>query len=514
VKSVGASNQDTLAKLELPRRWELLEQRAQARNVDPFNVVERVDVAAEHIDSLLYRVRSGGGGIIEVIFGLSGSGKTTFLRSLPRFFTNISVKSFPNDTPLSQLPEFIRNGYEANSKKQRIILIERRDNPKKVDLDQVEDVFSDLLDLFREREGEVVVLWPITQPDSARFVSETAWQVGRDSLVDLNSHGQFSFSGLPKDRFATITDNTSRNLNGDGLSAFGISEEVVLDILPDCQTISDFFGAVDARAESVREKTWSVLKERAIVHCWIVLPGDEVQAINSTASALTQGIRSRIDIDAIGEFIDRPGNETLYVKNWRKKRSGLAHLLRAVDVRFFSFPPNVALAAVRRYGSPQLKALLNQASVNLESAKDAMKASRLYKTILNEIGVETSAYAGGRNVAQETVEEYIRIQRTASTDDKPLNKAVGSLLAECLKDDAPDAQVINEKRSIPGCALKPDIQVKISDNEYICLETTWRSSGQAIKGVPATQNTLTEAHMKKYVLEKSYDYVDALGLIQ
>jgi hypothetical protein len=64
-----------LPKLELPRRWELLQQRADEADADPSEVVERVDDAAERVDSLLRRVRTGGGGLIEVVFGLSGSGK-------------------------------------------------------------------------------------------------------------------------------------------------------------------------------------------------------------------------------------------------------------------------------------------------------------------------------------------------------------------------------------------------------------------------------------------------------
>lgn len=119
-----------LLKLELPRRWELLEARADEADIDPAEMVERVDEAADHIDRLLRRVRTGGGGLIEVIFGLSGSGKTTFLKTLPKFFDGVRLSSYPSDKPVADLPEFIRQGYVASDKTQRVILIERRDNPK------------------------------------------------------------------------------------------------------------------------------------------------------------------------------------------------------------------------------------------------------------------------------------------------------------------------------------------------------------------------------------------------
>lgn len=502
-----------LPKLELPRRWELLQQKATAAEIDPFEVVERVDSAAEQVDALLRRVRTGGGGLIEVVFGLSGSGKTTFLKTLPKFFDNIVVNSFPSDLSIVHLPDYIRNSYNMTDSRQRVILIEKRDNPKRSDLDQIEDTFSDLLEVFREKEGAAVVLWPITKPESADFVAQTAWSVGRDSMVDSKSKGILQFHGITKDRYYELTDNTSRTLTGDGLEAFGISRDQAISMSGRCQTISDFFAEVDDAAEHVRDSTWSVLRARIRTHLWVVLPGDDVKVMNATASALTQGTRSRIDVDMIGEFIDRPDNNSIYVRDWRDRRSSLAHLLRSIDVRLFSLPPNVSLAAIRSFGNADTRGKLKQPSTNLESSKSAMKACRLYKAILIEAGIQTTPYAGSREIAPETIEEFLRIQRKASRDDKPLNKAVGALISACLKDDAPHLKLVAERRMLPGSELQPDIQIELGANEFICIEPTWRTSGRGIEGeLKSSQNTLAEAHMKKYLLDKATQYVKDLNL--
>jgi hypothetical protein len=305
-----------------------------------------------------------------------GQGKPPFWQHFPSF-TDIKVVSFPSKSDIADLPDFIREGYLPDSKARRIILIERRDNPKRSELDKVEEMFAELLEVFREPAGAAVVLWPITKAESAEFVAQTAWQVGRDSMVDLKTHGQFHFTGVPRERYFALADNTSRTLTGDGLDAFGVTPEKAHELLPSCQTISDFFGKVDEVAHHVRDHTWSVLKARVRAHLWVVLPGDDVKILNATASALTQGTRSRIDVDLIGEFIDRPDNNSIYVKDWKKRRGSLAHLLRAIDVRLFSFPPNVSLAAVRSFGTPLIRAKLNQPSTNLESSKGAMRATRL-----------------------------------------------------------------------------------------------------------------------------------------
>jgi len=502
-----------LRRLELPRRWEFLAERAAQAEVDPSEVVERVDDAARRVDDLLRRVRDGGGGVIEVIYGLSGSGKTTFLQTLPRFFEGVRVTTFPKERPLAELPEFVRKGDIPGDEDSRIVLIDRRDNPTAAELSEVEEVFADLLNVFRERGGAAVVLWPITKPESAAKVATTAWTVGRDSMADAKSNGQFHFKGIDPARYFDLADNTSRTLTGDGLEAFGITRTAALDLLPDCDTISDFYTKITELADAQRDDTWSVLRQRSIAHVWVALPGDDVKLLNATADALTQGTRSKIDIDKIAELIDRPDQATIYVADWKARRGKLAHLLRAIDVRLFGLPPNVSLAAVRSFGDDTLKARLKQPATNLEQSKGAMKSSRLYKAILIEAGVETTPYAGARQISRETIDEFLRIQAVASKDDKPLNKALGQLISVCLAEDAPDLKVTSEKRSLPGSSLQPDIQIELRDGEYICLEPTWRTSGTGVDGeVKPAQNTLSEAHLKKYVLEKATQYVKDMGL--
>lgn len=142
-----------------------------------------------------------------------------------------------------------------------------------------------------------------------------------------------------------------------------------------------------------------------------------------------------------------------------------------------------------------------------------MKASRLYKAILREAEIETSPFAGSRKIGAETIDDFMRIQTIASKDDKPLNKALAALIENCLADDAPHLKVVSEKKSVPGSNLRPDIQIELRAGEYICIEPTWRTSGKGLQGeISEAQNTLSEAHVKKYMLEKATQYVKGFGL--
>lgn len=510
---MSSEQSSPLPRSELPRRWEFLEQRAVAAQVDPAEIVERVDDAANRVDELLRRVRDGGGGVIEVFYGLSGSGKTTFLQTLNRFFDNIRVSTFSKDRPLQELPVFILSDVIPGETRNRVVLIDRRDNPTAADLEQVEETFGNLLNTFREPGGAAVILWPITKTDSANTVAEAAWVVGRDSMADESSRGQYHFQGVPKAKYWDLADNTSRSLTGDGLEAYGLTKEIITTVLPSCDTISDFFGRVTQHANAEQDRTWSVLKARSTPHLWVALPGDDLKLLNATADALTQGIQSKVDIDKIGELIGQADESIIYVSEWKERRGKLAHLLRAIDTRLFGIPPNVSVAAIRAFGDAALKSKLKQTAINQEAAKTAMKASRLYKAILREAEIETAPFAGSRRIGQETIDDFLRVQTIASKDDKPLNKALAALIEVCLADDAPQLSVIAEKKSLPGSGLQPDILIELRPGEYICIEPTWRTSGKGLKDeVREAQNTPSEAHVKKYMLEKATQYVKGFGL--
>jgi len=94
-----------------------------------------------------------------------------------------------------------------------------------------------------------------------------------------------------------------------------------------------------------------------------------------------------------------------------------------------------------------------------------------------------------------------------------LNKALGDLIAATLAEDGIPCDVDSERRKLPGSNLKPDIQIKLGDETYVCIEPTWRSTDTGIKGeLDGGQNTLAIAHIKKYVLDKVTDYVKDLDL--
>ncbi|MGR3542301.1 MAG: hypothetical protein ACU0BS_12870 [Hasllibacter sp.] len=507
------NSDNPLPNLDLPTRWEILQSRANAKKLEASEFVERIDGSARDIDALLYRIKSNGIGAFEVIFGLSGSGKTTFVNSLPKFFDGIHVHEYPKDASVEEIIPFIEGKYVPGQSSIPVILISKRDNPKADDLLAVEGLMADLVDFFRTREGQCLVLWTVTKDTAAKQIASAAWSAGRNSVTSPKDKGLHKFVGLEKSKYRDVADSTARSLSGDGLDGFGLTKEVTDQALMDCDTIAEYYETLNEKADEIRGTTWSVLKEKIRPRLWIAVPADEPAAIEASVKSLTQGQRGRVDIDALQEWVDDPSNTANYAVEWRKIRHKMAHLFRALDVRLFEIYPNAAVSAVRAYGADEARSKLRQGALAKKSCIKTIKNTRIYREAVAELGGAQVAFGGRGNVKSATHDEYRRIQTLAEKGDSMLNRALGDAFKEAFDEDVDGIEIVVDSKSIAGLSLRPDIAISLDGTEYICIEPTWRSTGVGIEGELARkQNTLTPGYLQIYVMNKVLEYVKALGM--
>lgn len=500
----------TAPTLFLPKRYERLRDIAEEKDADLTRIVRKVPDATSRIERLLKAVRDGGLGRFELFLGKSGSGKTTFLSTLPRFYQPARVIPISDKIPLNEVDSFISREYEPTAENQIFIFLER-DNPEFAE-NEMRAFFERLRRLFREAAGRSLVIWPITDDVAARRIAQLAWLVGRDSIVDLSSKGLFEFQGLPKDEYYGVADVTARSLNaGQSLEAFGLSPDVALPLVRESDTISEFFGRLELRSQDINAEFDQVLKERTIPSVWVLLLGDDTKELNLTVATLTQGTEKRLDIDRFVAVLDDPDSDAAYLKEWKKRRNDIAYLLRRLDVRLFEVPPNVALAAARAFGESAVKDRLKQSKGGKSDALRALQTSRFFQTLAAQPSTNVSKL---RTAAASAADEYRRIQSLASSNDKALNKALALAIQHGLDDVGLAASVAAEKRKIePGSNLQPDIRIEFPDGRIVCLEPTWRTTGTPIAGeTKQQQNTMTVGHIQQYLLAKLLEYVNDLNL--
>jgi hypothetical protein len=503
----------TIPHLTLPRRYEKLEKAAREKNVDVTTIVVPVEREAQRVDTLLRYVRDGGTGQFEVFFGPTGSGKTTFLRTLPKFFANIAVTIIDRTTDLLAIPDRIAKQGSVPDPARQVYIVDERDNDR-INQDDVEDFFERLRILFRRRAGEVLVIWPVTKQQLAEQLSKVAHAIGGDSLVPMDTKGLHTFQGVTKDKYYDVADITVQNLSGERLSAFGVSEDMAREAAREADTIGTYFSLLENKTSLLRAKTWSVLREKPRPRVWILVAGDQEQYLGSTVAQLVQGVRGEVDLDRILAYLDDARNTANYLREWRNRRQEAAFLLRTLDVRIIPLPPSVSLAAMRGFGSDAVRTKLNTRKITPDACHKIISRSRVYKMIVEALTGFPVSPAQNKRGYRTAAEEYSRIQQLASKQDKLLNHALGEALQHSLEVEGHQIEVLIEKRKISDTNLQPDIQILTArEGEIICLEPTWRTSGAGILGeIDVRQSSMKPGNIQQYMLDKVYEYVKAFGL--
>ena len=497
---------DILPILNLPKRFEALERQAASQAYDLTTVVHRVDTAAARLETLLRQVEFGGIGRLELFLGKSGAGKTTFFKTLTKFFTGTSVHEIPAAVPLNEIAAYISARQPDAGR--HVWVMHDRDNLR-VTADEAFNFLETLRILFRQPSGALVLCWPLTDEDTANLISQQAWKVGRDSVVDFASKGLYGFEGPSKAAYLEIAELTTKSLKGDGLDAFGVTKDIAAPLALESETIAEFYSRLEAKAAEISGRYKDLLKDKVIPKIWILVAGDDSRGLNLTVASLTQGVGKAIDIDRITNFLDNPDGDAAYLKEWKKRRMQVAFLMRVLDVRLFELPANVALAAVRAFGEDDLKIPLTLKKISSAAAVDTLGRAPFFRALCEE-DMGSSGYL--RQTDEETQNEYIRVQVSAKSGDKKLNKALADAIRAAFATKSIKAKVTAEKQIVDG-NLKPDVLIEFDDGRVVCLEPTWRSTGAAVPNeIKERQNTLTVGHIQMYVLEKVLGYVNELGL--
>ena len=246
-----------LKVVNLPRRFEALERQADQSDATLKNIVRHQGPDTLRIEKLLHQVRNGGLGRFEIFLGNSGSGKTTFFKTLPQVFSEITVQEIPNEIPLIEVANYIRANH-TQGQNSKIWLIADRDNPS-VHPQEAADFFESLRVLFREDAGRVLVCWPMSDLSQAEQLSVQAWAIGRDSLVDL-TQGLYRFCGPSRITFYEIAEQTLTSLSGHGLADFGLTAEIAYPLAVESETIAEFYARLEAKSEELNGLCHAILK--------------------------------------------------------------------------------------------------------------------------------------------------------------------------------------------------------------------------------------------------------------
>jgi hypothetical protein len=467
-------------ELFVPDRFEALRSRG---GVKLEAIVTPVSPALARIDERFKEMRASDRGGLMILRGDTGSGKSTFLDTVPLFRRDVRTDRI---TFVESIGDALQRLGPANSP--RVVVLEGREALGTVSDAVIEEGLHAVNSFIRSDAGkETLVVWPVNTNAMADNLARTAMALGGEALLGETGPVEV-FGGPGQAQFVPIAERTVAALNeGASLGALGISEERAVALREGAETIGTYLGRI--RTELLKNEQHVrglVAAERCRV--WtIVIAGNEPEG---DVAALTRGGYAYADVDRL---LTATGANI--VADLKKSPEKLGILGTVLDARIVHMDMVAALAVCRTYGTPELHTAMQGRGMAISS--DTKVADRILGSEIGLLlqGRSLGTRKRGPKPGSNTVTAFENVAEIARTNDIMCNKALGEALVATGLVDGYET----ERDLGTGLSRRTDIYCSRGDGP-IRLEVMWRSKAG-------------RADIANYVLTKLANYGKAIAFL-
>lgn len=519
-QGVEKQNTSSIPPLVLPNRWEHLQPRIEGSKVAVRTVIRPVERAMIIIRNIISYLETTGGSQVLVMRADSGSGKTTFLNTLPDYMPdvkfnkevieleNVEVEDF---NPELQSRQTINDGIN-------LFILEGREKPESVNEKYVQVVLSNINRFARNRRVPIIFVIPTTDANVARLWCEQGATIG-----DLIPEGKlyegsrwYEFVGILKDQYINITKETVEALNPNRTLFDYISPDEAKDLVKTASTIGRYMEIVATKVSGRRDQTRIVSRGRR-EHVWIVYCSPDLRHRDHTyqvVDGLCQDEYLRVSpIKLITESANTP-----IERNWRQpdEWAKLIAAVRFLDVRLINLSVVTLVTSALTYGDdvlinsfkqtklkdyreeierefgkldlPWEDALIERAQKE-ENARISMEGSNLYALLR---GTPAESQRGSDTDNAKVYARYLHLRKVIGDNMSQLHSFLALTLDNLLKySQFPDfVGIETEEPLIPGqIEPKPDITIHTENDVYI-IELHF------------TRDQITPSEVRRYAVER------------
>lgn len=479
-----------------------------AKMVDTSSLIELIAPVPEFESQIVQIIEDiGQSGYLLFMYGVSGSGKSTFLSSL-QWRKHIPISEIINvDASACSDPHVsgtkLRNLFHRLSGIGNKLLARRQNDTDYricVIIDYLESLQDEenanIVSFFRDLNGllrrvPMLLVWPVTNEAEVQFMYESA-----SSFSSVMFHRRIpimKFAGPPLDSYASIAQKTISILNdGQSYHDFQLNESdfsLAFNLLnrkpPIQRTIREYLQTI---RDIWEEKTDYVAQVKQRIpgetEVWFVVCYPEAERVVAQfAKRLPDSIEDNwnANYSKLAEYVT--GQKIAEWPTTPLNRLALA-ITGVLKTKIMFMPTNTLVTCILSYADEAGLPLPREPFAQMEVPSHWFTKSRagltLKKTPLYRQLVGESGSKGRGGMAADALEkarkpfEYINSviskKEGIAGSDKPFNKTIAYALRDALRSHSNVQLDIAPEKPHPWLSVIPDILITTPEQKFICVE--------------------------------------------
>ncbi len=433
-------------------RWEYLQPKIEYSNVPLTTIIHPIDQAIEVIRSIIELLQATGGCQVFVIRADTGSGKTTFLNTLPHYMHDVDLAIQTIDIQELSEDEFgpTLRRTQLSQEKINLIILEGREAPKDISDRYIQVVLANINRFARNKRVPLLVVIPTVDEQVARNWCDHASKIG-DLIPEQQLYEGsrwYNFPGVPKGQYIE-TLNPSYDV-----VQFGVSPDEMNTWVDTSSTIGRFIEVLANKIATRRRAANRLMPKIRREHVWIVYCTPDLRHYDHTylvIDGLVHDNKMRLSPTKLV-----PSNaDTSFFKAWRQSPqwARLVATINFLDVRLMNFPIISTVTAALVYGDERL--LQSFKNARLEDYREVIPAEM-------QIGISKEAWKqplAARKLQPQNARDslartnlFLLLREMPAEEQKGGNLESVNVLAQYLhlRDHASESDI----HYYIGCALK------------------------------------------------------------
>ncbi len=318
-----------------------------------------------------------------VIRAETGSGKTTFLNTLPYYMSDVTFHTQTMELQFISQDEF---GPELEKIKVyqdgiNLIILEGREKPESISDKYIQVVLSNINRFSRAKRLPMLFVIPTIEEQVARSWCDHGARIG-DLIPEHKLYAGsrwYTYPGVAKDKFVEVAKETVRSLNPRNLEEFGVSTDELNSWADKAPTIGKFMEIIATEVTHRRAASKITVKGKR-ERVWVVYCAPDYKHYDHTYLVI-DGLCHDEKLRVSPNKLISPDIDTSTAKFWRESSqwAKLVTTINFLDIRLINFPITTAVAAVLAYGNEKLLESFKKATIG--DYKDSIPIEMLTEEI-------------------------------------------------------------------------------------------------------------------------------------